>query len=301
MVMLSTMFMLAKLVSEHGISLPELIFWRQAISVMLILGWLLAGGKLGLLATRRIGSHALRAGTGTIGLFCNLGAAVLLALPEATTLGFTAPLFAVLATALVMRARVGPWRWTAVGLGFAGVLIVAQPGANPVPPLGLAAGLGAGVMVTIISFQIRDLSRTEPPISCVFWFAFFGALFTAAGLPFYGRAHSAEEWLLLAATGIAGTLAQILMTSALRYGPVATVMVMDYSALIWATLYGWLIWGSLPPRATWIGAPLIVAAGLLVIWREHKLARPLSPTSSLDESAIEEMRASENAAPRRGT
>lgn len=301
MVVLSTMFMLVKLASERGVSLPELMFWRQAMAVLLLLGWLAPTGGLPLLATRRIGSHALRAGTGTAGLCCNLGAATLLALPEATTLGFTSPLFAVLATALVMRVKVGPWRWMAVVLGFAGVLIIAQPGSNPVPPLGLAAGLGAGVMVTIISFQIRDLARTEPAISCVFWFAFFGALIMAVGLPYYGRAHAPTEWLLLAGIGLTGTFAQILMTSALRFGQVATVMVMDYSMLVWATFYGWLVWGGFPSQATWIGAPLIIGAGMIVIWREHKLSRPVSPASSLDEGAIEEMRANERTPPRRGT
>ena len=301
MVALSTMFMLVKVANERGVSLPELIFWRQAMAAMLLLAWLASTGRLPLLATRRIGSHALRAGTGTVGLWCNIAAATLLPLPEATTLGFTAPLFAVLATALVLRIKVGPWRWTAVVLGFVGVLIIAQPGAEPVPPLGLAAGLGAGVMVTIISFQIRDLARTDSPIACVFWFALFGSVITAAALPFYGRAHAPADWLLLATIGLTGTFAQILMTSALRYGQVATVMVMDYSTLIWATFYGWLAWGGFPPQATWIGAPLIIGAGMIVIWREHRLSRPVSPASSLDEGAIEELRAEQETAPAKGT
>ena len=289
MVMLSTMFMLAKLAGERGVALPELIFWRQAMSVPLILVWLFATDNLGILRTRRMGSHAIRATTGTAGLCCNLAAATLLPLPEATTLGFTAPLFAVLITVLFLREKVQKWRWAAVLLGFCGVLIVAQPGGSPVPPLGLAAGLGAGVIVSIVSFQIRDLGRTEPPITCVFWFAFFGAVLTAVLLPLYARPHGPTEWLLLVAIGLAGTFAQFLMTAALRFGQVATVVVMDYTALIWATLYGWLIWDSFPPNATWAGAPLIIAAGLIIIWREHHLSRQISPTSALDESATEEM------------
>ncbi|MFC0203409.1 DMT family transporter [Novosphingobium soli] len=288
MAMLSTMFMLVKVASESGVSLPELVFWRQAMSVPLILAALGATGRLGLLRTGRMGSHALRATTGTAGLCCNIGGAALLPLPVATTLGFTTPLFAVLITALALRERVGPWRWTAVILGFVGVLVIAQPGGAPVPPLGLAAGLGAGLIVAVVSFQIRDLSRTEPPIACVFWFAFYGSLFAAAALPAYATAHTAREWLLLVAIGLAGTLAQFLITSALRFGQVATVVVMDYSALVWATLYGWLLWGQLPAAATWLGAPLIVAAGLIITSREHFLARRISPTSAIDEGATEE-------------
>ena len=290
MVLLSTMFMLVKVAGERGFSLPELIFWRQAMAVPVILGWLLVTGNLSVLATRRTASHAKRAATGTLGLLCNIGAATLLPLPESTTLGFTTPFFAVLITALVLRDKVGVWRWTAVILGFLGVLIVAQPGTVSVPPLGVAFGLGSGIVVSIVSFQIRDLSRTEAPIACVFYFSFFGAMIAAILLPVYAQPHPWEDWLILVAVGVVGTGAQFLITAALRYGQVATVVVMDYTALIWATLYGWLIWGSLPPQATWLGAPLIIIAGLVITWREHFLSRRISPTSALDVSATEEMR-----------
>ncbi|MCT2399429.1 DMT family transporter [Novosphingobium mangrovi (ex Huang et al. 2023)] len=289
MVMLSTMFMLIKVASERGVSVPELIFWRQALSVPLIFAWLVATGNVGLLATRRMGSHAMRATTGTAGLCCNVGAATLLPLPEATTLGFTSPLFAVVITALVLRDKVGVWRWTAVALGFAGVLIIAQPGSEPVAPLGIASGLGAGIIVATVSFQIRDLARTDAPISCVFWFAFYGTLLTAVLLPIYARPHGMTEWIVLGAIALTGTLAQFLITAALRYGQVASVVVMDYSSLIWATLYGWLIWDSFPPSTTAFGAPLIIAAGLIITWRERYLSRRISPTSAMDVSAMEEM------------
>lgn len=288
MAMLSTMFMLVKLAGQSGVSLPELVFWRQAMSVPMILAWLGATGQLGLLATRRMSSHAVRATTGTAGLCCNVGAATLLPLPVATTLGFTTPLFAVIITALVLRETVGRWRWTAVVLGFVGVLILTRPSGAHVPALGVAAGLGAGVIVAIVSFQIRDLARTEAPIACVFWFAFYGALLAASVLPLYAHAHGLREWLLLAAIGLSGTFAQLLITAALRFGKVATVVVMDYTALIWASLYGWVIWDALPGVAIWLGAPLIVSAGLIITWREHYLSQRISPTSALDVGALEE-------------
>jgi drug/metabolite transporter (DMT)-like permease len=294
MAMLSTMFMLVKVAGEAGVSLPELVFWRQAMSLPIIGAALLLTGRLRLLATRRMGSHAMRATSGTAGLCCNIGAATLLPLPVATTLGFTTPLFAVLITAGVLREKVGKWRWIAVMLGFVGVLVITRPGEVPVPALGLAAGLGAGIIVAIVSFQIRDLARTEEPIACVFWFAFYGSLFSAILLPFYARPHGLHEWLLLAAIGLSGTLAQFLITAALRFGQVATVVVMDYTALIWSTLYGWAIWDNLPAYTTWLGAPVIVAAGLIITSREHFLSRRISPTSALDEGAIEEARPEEN-------
>lgn len=288
MAMLSTMFMLVKYAGQRGVSAPEMIFWRQAMSVPIIFGWLVATGNVKVLATRRMASHARRAATGTVGLFCNVSAAMLLPLAEATTLGFTAPLFAVVITALVIRDKVGKWRSAAVVLGFLGVVIIAQPGQTPVPALGVAAGLGAGVIVAVVSFQIRDLARTEEPISCVFWFAFYGSAMTAILLPLYMEPHTMDVWLLLAGVGLTGTLAQFLITASLRHGQVATVVVMDYTSLIWATLYGLLIWGHIPPVATWLGAPFIIFAGLVIIWRERTLAKRVSPTSAIDEGAMEE-------------
>lgn len=280
--LIAALFMFVKLAGESGIALPEIMFWRQAMALPLILAGLALKGDLGKLRTARIGTHAARSMIGTLGMVCNFGAAVLLPLAEATTLGFTTPLFAVLLGALVMREAVGPWRWAAVLLGFAGVLIIAQPGHAPISPLGAAAGLGAGFMVAIVSFQIRDLGRTEAAPATVFYFALFGALITAPFLPFVMTTHSPQQWAILLAMGTTGTLGQLLITAALRHGAVASVIVMDYTSLIWATLFGWVLWGQFPTLATWFGAPLIVAAGLIVIWRERRKALALTPTTTAE-------------------
>jgi len=107
----------------------------------------------------------------------------------------------------------------------------------------------------------------------VFYFALFSAPLAALSLPFVATAHDPQGWLLLLGIGLAGALGQLLLTAALRFGTVASVIVMDYSGLFWATLYGWLLFETLPPPSTWLGAPLIVAAGLIIAWREHRLVR----------------------------
>jgi drug/metabolite transporter (DMT)-like permease len=284
MALIATMFMLIKVAGERGIAGLEVIFWRQALTLPIILAWLWARSGLAILRTRRMASHARRSAFGMMALFCNVSAAMILPLAEATTFGFTTPLFAVLMTPLVLKDRVGPWRWAAVLLGFAGVLIIANPGHEVVAPLGVAAGLGAGFLVAIVSFQIRDLAQTEATITCVFWFAFFGSAMSAIVLPIYYTPHSAADWTLLALIGICGTFGQLLLTSALRFGQVATVVVMDYTSLVWATFYGWLIWDILPGLATWLGAPAIIAAGLIITWREHRLAKAVAPITSQGES-----------------
>lgn len=277
---LSTLIMLVKYTAGTGVAFPEILFWRAALTLPLLGGWLVWRGELARLRTRRMPAHLRRAVLGMIGMAMTFGAPILLPLAESTTLGFTTPIFAVILSALVLRERVGLVRWTAVALGFLGVLVIAQPGHSHIPPLGAAVGLGAGFMVAVISIQIRDLSRTDEPISVVFWFsAWSTAVFTLL-LPFFVSAHTAQQWLLLIAIGLLGCLVQLLLTASLRIGQVASVIVMDYSSLVWATAYGWLVWDQLPPTATWLGAPLIIGAGAVIAWREHRLHQRLTPTAA---------------------
>ena len=271
---IATMGMLIKLVSERGVHLMEILFWRQAaaLPIALALAMMMSGG-LSRLKTRRLGTHAVRAAYGVAGMVLNFGAFILLPLAEATTFGFTAPIFAVVLSVILLREAVGIYRSAAVALGFIGVLVIARPGENDIPLLGAAVALGGAFMIALISIQIRDLNRTDKPLAIVFWFAAFSTPFAALFLPFVATGHDPAEWALLLGIGVVGTIGQFLLTTALRYGAVASVIVMDYSSLIWATLYGWLIWDQLPPTATWLGAPMIIAAGLIIAWREHYLSR----------------------------
>ena len=276
MALVATMLALVKYAGDLAISLPEVMFWRQAVTVPMLLGWLWWSGALARLRTMRMGSHGARAAIGTAGMLCHFTAAMLLPLPEATVFGFTAPLYAVLIAAFILRDHVGRWRWTAVAIGFGGVLLIAQPGGHYIPPLGLVAGIGSGIFVAVVNFLIRDITRTDTTEAVVFYFGVYGTLIAALFLPFYATGHSLLEWSVLIAIGIVGTLSQLLLTVSLRYAPVITVIVIDYTSLIWTIGFGWAIWDHLPPWTTWFGAPLIVAAGLVIAWRQHKLARPLS-------------------------
>ena len=272
--MLSLMVALVKLASESGLALPEILFWRQLPTIPLIFLMFWATGKLGNFKSRRLGQHGLRATLGLIGMTLNFGAVTLLPLAEATSFNFTAAIWAVILSALILREKVGIWRWGAVLLGFAGIVVIAQPGDGNIPMLGAGIALGAAFMIALISIYIRDLTKTEDSLTIVFYFALFTLPVLALSLPFVWQAKNAEQWFYLGALGISGLLGQYLLTSALRYGTVASVIVMDYSALIWATLLGWSLFDRLPPATTWLGAPLIIGAGLLIAWREHQLSRP---------------------------
>ena len=271
---LAFMAALIKLASDSGIHIAELIFWRQFVSIPILLAWaMLAGGIVKELSTSRPGKHGTRALFGIVGMVLNFGGVILLPLAEATTLGFTAPMFAVLLSIVLLKESVGIWRWSAVAAGFAGILIISQPGGGHLPLFGAAVALGGAFMIALIAIQLRDLSRTETPLTIVFWFA---ACASVAAFPFMLIVHeplTAYQWGLVIGIGVAGTWGQVMITAALRFGKVSSVIVMDYSSIVWATLYGWLFFANLPAVTTWIGAPLVVLAGLIISWREHVLAR----------------------------
>ena len=279
--MLQSMLVLVKLAGQRGVALPETMFWRQAVPALLIVAWLVPRGKVGRLCTLRIGAHARRSAMGLTGMFMTLGVVLLLPLSEATVLGFTAPIFATVLSVILLRERVGWIRTTAVALGFAGVVVIAGLDRAAMPLAGFLVGIGGAFMIALISIQLRDLGRTEESITVVFWFSVFSAVPLGLALPWTAHAHDATGWALLAGIGVTGLFGQIALTAALRYGSVASVIVMDYSAFFWATLWGWLVFAQLPPAATWLGAPLIVTAGLVIVFREHRLslAKPVQTVS----------------------
>jgi len=273
---LATMGMLVKLAGTRGAHLVELIFWRQLLTGILLGGGLALTGRLALLRTRRIGAQARRASSGLFGMIFTYGAVLLLPLAEATTLGFTAPIFAVLIAMVVLRERIGPYRWSAVAMGFAGVVLVMQPLSGlheGVSALGIAVGLVAPFMVAVISFQLQDLNTTENPWSIVFWFAALTTPIAALALPFVWTSHDPLTWALILGMGLVGAAAQMLLTTSLRFGSAAVILLMDYTALLWASYYGYAIFDRAAPASLWLGAPLIIGAGLLIAWRERQLAR----------------------------
>ncbi len=269
---LSTMSALVKLAETRGASLPETMFWRQFCALPVVLAFVAAGPGLGSLRTTRFKGHLARSMVGLVGMVFTFGAVLLLPLAEATTFQFTVPIFATILGALVLREPTGWQRWGAVLVGFAGVLIVAQPGGSHVPLFGAIVGLLAALFVAVVAILLRQL-RDEPAGTTVFWFSTLTLPFIGVAYVFDLRAHDWLTWVNLIGIGLVGGMGQIALTAASRHAPVAAVVPMDYSGLVWATLYGFAMFGVLPTPMTWVGAPVIIASGLFIVWREHRLGR----------------------------
>ncbi len=263
------MGLLGKLAEARGASLGEIIFFRQLASIPLTLAIAVAGPGIASLKTQRLAAHAGRAAVGLAGMVALFTTLTLLPLAEATTLQFTVPIFATVLGALVLGEPTGWHRWAAVLTGFAGVLIVAQPGGGHLPLWGAIFGLSYALITANVSILLRSIGRTETPLTTVFWFSL---LSMAVLIPWYALDHGGHPWTvwaMLAGLGVLGTGGQLGLTGALRLAPVSVVVPMDYSSLIWATLLGYLVFGTVPGVSTLIGAPIIIASGLYIVWRER--------------------------------
>jgi drug/metabolite transporter (DMT)-like permease len=272
-ILLAFMFAGVKLAAERGVHVVESLFYRQIGSALCAAALVAAGPGFASLRTRRIGAHVGRMALGVTAMGLNFLAVALLPLAEATAIGFTVPLFSTILAALLLGEATGRWRWGAVAAGFAGVLLIVQPGSGEVPLGAAGVAILAALLTASVTIVIRRLGRTEPAGTTVFWFAVSSLVPLGLVMLVFGRWHEAETFALLAGLALAGGLAQLTLTASLRLAPVALVMPMDYTMLLWSTLLGLWLFAELPTPWVWIGAPVIIGSGLVIVWREHRLAK----------------------------
>lgn len=258
-----------KLAQQGGAALGEILFFRQFGAALLVTTVIAAGPGLTSIRTRRLGAHVTRATVGVISMAFTFAALIALPLAEATTIAFTAPIFATVMGALVLGEPTGWKRWAAVTAGFAGVLIVVQPGGHAIPLVGGLYGLIAAFLTAIVFILLRQIGRTEKAQTTVWWFSVLSLLPLGIVFAFEVHALPARTWATLAMVGLFGGGAQLAMTSSLRRGAVSLVVPFDYTSLLWASLLGWWLFGTIPRETTWIGAPIIILSGLYIVWREH--------------------------------
>ena len=271
--LLAIMFALVKLVATRGVNVVESLFYRQCGSALCATGLVAVGPGFASLRTQRVWAHVGRMALGLGAMGLNFLAFIMLPLAEATAIGFSVPIFSVVLAALILHEPTGRWRWSAVAAGFIGVLLIVQPGSGDVPLLGASVALVAALMTASVTIVIRRLGATERAATTVFWFAVSSLVPLGFAMLIFGKPHDPVTWIMLGGLALVGGLAQLTLTGALRLAPVALVMPMDYTSLLWALLLGSWIFAEVPTPWIWIGAPIIIASGLVIVWREHRLHR----------------------------
>ncbi len=210
------------------------------------------------------------------GMFSNFAALARLPLADATAISFASPLITVALAAVILKERVRIYRWSAVFVGFIGVIVMLLPHLQ-VSHLA-AAGTAGALFATFAAFcnagtviQTRRLTRSETTPSIVFYFSLICAIAGAATLPFAWRNPAGYEFAALVSTGILGGVAHIFLTESYRYAPASVVAPFDYTSMLWALLLGFWLFGEVPTALVFVGAAIVAGAGLFVIWRERQL------------------------------
>ena len=275
---------MSALVRQLGDVTPvgQIVFFRSACAIPpVLLIYAFRGELMSALRTNRFFGHLLRGTVSVSGMFTNFAALARLPLADATAIQFCSPLITVALAAIILKERVRVYRWTAVAVGFVGVIVMLIPNFDldryALAGIGSVAALGS-IFALISAFcnagaviQTRRLTQSETTSSIVFYFSLVCALAGLVTLPFAWHSPSNEEWLALVVTGLLGGLGQIFMTESYRYATASVIAPFDYTSLIWALLLGYWVFGELPSDLVYVGAVIVAAAGLFVIWRERRL------------------------------
>lgn len=270
--MLSTMSLLAKLITaRHGVI--EVAFWRNLIGVLPFIVALVVFRRREILAIKSKPYVVLtRSIVATASIMCLFAAFSLLPLADATALVFTSALFVPVFGFIFLGERVGLYRWSAILVGFIGVLVIARP-TGQWNLLGVMFALAAAILNAVLSTMLRLLGRTEHPITLTFYLMAIGMLVLAPAMPVVATIPAKNEIGLLIGLGMCGLAMQLLLSTAFKYTPAALAALFSYTQIIWATLFGWMIFGDLPASNIIVGAGIIVTASVFVVLRESYLAR----------------------------
>jgi drug/metabolite transporter (DMT)-like permease len=261
----------------------QVIFVRGILSmaVLALIAW--GSNSLYLLKTRNWRSHALRSVSGTVSMFCLFTAVTLIPLADVTAITFASPMFLTVLAMLFLGERIHRFRWTALGIGFLGVLIMIGPHLSFAEgsSFGVLAALGAAMFSAIAMVFLRSMSGGggEHAITITFYFSLTfticSALTALQGWPW----PTASQWLFIVLAGLLGVIGQLLMTYSYRYAEASTIAPLEYTSIIMSVILGYVFFDEMPTLSVWIGAPLVVGSGLIILWREYSLKKQLSAPS----------------------
>ena len=251
-----------RMASLH-LSNAMVVFFRNALGLLALLPWLVRLGARGL-RTHAGPEHLVRGLAGLASMYCYFYAIARIGLSEAILLNYSLPLFMPLIARAWLREQVPPALWRALGLGFLGILLILRPGIGVFRPAALAA-LAAAVLAALAQVGVRRLTHTEPIPRIVFYFALISTVVSSLPLFKVWTSPARTVWPVLIALGILATLAQLVMTQAYAHAPAAQVGPFIYSAVVFAGLMDWWLWGRVPDLPFVAGATFVVAAGILAL------------------------------------
>ncbi|MCP4187014.1 MAG: DMT family transporter [Gammaproteobacteria bacterium] len=269
-IVFALMALLIKLLGQR-LHITQILLVRQVGMVVMVAPAILRNLP-GSLHTSRPGLQALRVLFALVAMLCGFTAVIHLPLADATAIFFAKSFFLTVFAVIFLAEYVGVYRWSAVLIGFIGVLIMLQPGTDNFSIYGLGSLIGAAGAAAVM-ILLRMLSRSESTNSIMIYGSLgVGLVMIAPGIYFWQQPAS-SEWLLLAAVVLVSYIGQRCNIFAYKYGEASLLASLDYVRLLWATLFGYLVFGHLPGVPTWVGASIVIAAAIFTIYRESQRGR----------------------------
>ncbi len=277
----------------------QAVFFRSLFAIPVIGLWLWQQGHLhdGLHVNNLLG-HVWRGLFGTTAMGLTFAGLALLPLPEVTAIGYATPMFTVLFAALFLGEQVRLFRLSAVALGLFGVMIVLAPRLTIGTALEQTAMIGAilvliaSILRALVQIHLRRLVQTDSTSAIVFYFSLTATCISLWTLPLgwlFPTPSLAWTWpgvnilALIICAGLIGGIAQIMITSSYRFGTASMLAPFDYSSMIFASIIGWMVFSEMPTAAILIGAALVIAGGILIIWRERQLGLERASARSVSD------------------
>lgn len=245
---------------------PFVITLFRALLVFIIILPILLWNGLGTVKTSSLKLQVIRGGVGGVCMLCMFTGFSLVSLPEATSLLFTVPIFATILSVMFLSERVGIKRWGAIFLGFAGILVITRPDISL--NLGHLLLLSAAILWSISIVIAKKLTEKDTIISITFWQAMGCVPLALIASLFVWETPTLTQLLYLLGIAGLGTLGHALVYASLKLGKVSFLLPLDYIRIIWSTLLGFLLFGSLPTLYLYAGTFLIISATAFISYRE---------------------------------
>ncbi len=248
-------------------SITQIVAMRSWFGLPILLLLVHMDGGISALKTKRPGAHFFRYILVVVMSFSFFWVLSQMKLADAIAITFASPILTAVISVIFLKEAVGLHRWSAILVGFIGVLIMLRPGSGVFQWAALVA-LGSALVYAILMTNTRALKSTESRESLMFYPQFGLAISGIFFAPLFWQTPSLKELGLFAIAGVLGSFGILCLTNAFRLAPVATVSPFEYTALIWGTLLGYLLWQELPDKLTLLGAAIVIASGLYILYRE---------------------------------
>ena len=260
------------LVDDHAYAVAQVGFIRYCIGVFVAAGIAWRAGGFQTLRTGRPLGHGLRAVLNLGTMITFYYALKLMPLADCFAVAYAAPLFVTALSVPLLKEKVGPRRWAAVLIGFAGVMFMLQPSGAGVSAGSLLA-LSSAFLYALTLITSRQLSSTERSHTILFYYSCVVIVVLGSFMPWQWETPTPEHWVLFIVSGVAGSFGQFFLNQAFRYAEASLIAPLDYTGMVWAILFGYWVWGDVPTWVVLAGAAVVICSTLYIVRREALLRR----------------------------